>query len=141
MRVVADTNTIISGLFWRGAPRQVLDAAREGRVDLVTSATLLAELEDVLTRAKFTERLRDAGVTAAELVLGYAALAKVIESGALAATVSDDPDDDAVLACAAAAQADAIVSGDKHLLKLKQFQDIPVLTAIALLERLPADSN
>ena len=50
MRVVVDTNTIVSGLFWHGAPRRVLDAARTGRIQLFTSPVLLAELEDVLSR-------------------------------------------------------------------------------------------
>ena len=53
MRVVADTNIIISGIFWRGAPRQTLEAAHSGVIDLFTSAVLLAELEDALNRHKF----------------------------------------------------------------------------------------
>lgn len=52
MRVVADTNTVVSGLFWRGAPRLVLDAARQGRLTLFTTAALLLELENVLKRDK-----------------------------------------------------------------------------------------
>jgi predicted nucleic acid-binding protein len=47
-----------------------------------------------------------------------------------------DPDDDAVIACAVAAQADVIVSGDKHLLDLQQYQNIPILTAAELVQRL-----
>ena len=61
MRVVADTNIVVSGLLWRGNPRRLLEAAREGTIDLFTSAALLAELEDVLSRAKFAQRLVSAG--------------------------------------------------------------------------------
>jgi putative PIN family toxin of toxin-antitoxin system len=139
MRVVADTNTIVSGLLWRGAPRQVLDAAQAGRIDLATSAILLAELEDVLSRDKFVERLKRARILAQELVLGYAALAKLFEPATISPVVLEDPEDDAVLACAVAAQADAIVSGDSHLLNLKDYQGIPVLTAPGLLARLPTE--
>lgn len=138
MRVVADTNTVVSGLLWWGAPRQVLDAARSGRIDLFTSVTLLVELEEVLGRRKFAGRLKAAGITARELVLGYAALANVIEPAAIAPVVADDPDDDVVLACAVSARAEAIVSGDLHLLKLNEFQRIPIVTATELLARLPA---
>jgi putative PIN family toxin of toxin-antitoxin system len=57
MRVVPDTNIVLSGLLWRGNPRRILDAARAGDIKLFTTATLLAELEDVLGRKKFVERL------------------------------------------------------------------------------------
>jgi uncharacterized protein len=100
MRVVADTNIIVSGLLWKGNPRRVLDAAREGRIDLFTSAVLLTELEDVLNREKFSQRLVSVGVSARELVLGYAALASVIQPVNIEPVVLADPDDDAVLACA-----------------------------------------
>ncbi|PYS76262.1 MAG: putative toxin-antitoxin system toxin component, PIN family [Acidobacteria bacterium] len=134
MRVVADTNIVVSGLLWRGNPRLVLDAAREGTIDLYTSAVLLTELEDVLGREKFAKRLASAGVTPHELVLGYAALASVIEPAAVEPVILSDPDDDAVLACAVAAQGEIIVSGDSHLLELRLYQEIRILTAAALMK-------
>jgi uncharacterized protein len=141
MSSVADTNTVVSGLLWKGAPKHVLDAAREGKVELCTSATLLAELQDVLGRSKFTQRLEQAGVKADELVLGYAALAKVIQPGPIDPVILADPDDDAVLACAVAAQAEAIISGDSHLLSLGEYQGIPILTAAEFLKRLRGDTS
>lgn len=80
MRVVADTNIVVSGLLWRGNPRRPLDAARDGIIELFTSPPLLEELEDVLSRKKFATRREAANVTVSELVLGYAALATVIEA-------------------------------------------------------------
>ena len=132
MRVVADTNIVVSGLMWRGNPRRILDAARAGDIKLFTTATLLAELEDVLGREKFAGRLSSAGVTPHDLVLGYAALATVIEPAEIVPVILADPDDDAVIACAAAARCQVIVSGDSHLLNLKQYQDIRVFTAAEL---------
>lgn len=132
MRVVADTNTVVSGLLWPGNPRRVLDAARTGALQLYTSAVLLAELDEVLQRPKFAQRLALAGVTARTLVLGYAALARLIEPAAIAPVIVEDPDDDAVLACAVAARAGVIVSGDSHLLDLKEYEKIPIVTAAQL---------
>jgi len=137
VRLVADTNIVISGLLWHGAPRRLLDAARAGKVSLFTTAALLVELEDTLSRAKFAERLERAGVTRRVLVQGYAMLAAVIKPAAIPPAVLDDPDDDAVLACAVAAQAQAVASGDSHLLNLKTYQDIPILTVNELLALLP----
>ena len=129
MRVVADTNIVVSGLLWQGNPRRVLDAAREETIDLFTSAILLAELEDVLRRERFAGRLATAGVTPHDLVLGYAALSSVIEPDTIEPVIIADPDDNAVLACAVAAQSEIIISGDRHLLDLKHYQNIRILTA------------
>src|SRR4051812_41506066 len=100
MRVVADTNTVVSGLLWSGAPRRVLDAARAGSIELFTTAALLAELEDVLGRGKFARRMAGAGLTARELIVGFGALARLAEPVRIDPVILDDPDDDAVLACA-----------------------------------------
>lgn len=136
MRVVADTNIIVSGLLWQGNPRRVLEAAHAGTISLFTSVILLTELEDVLGREKFVSRLAPVGVTPRDLVLGYAALASVIEPASIEPVILADPDDDAVLACAIAAQAAIIVSGDSHLLDLKQHQEVRILTATELIAEL-----
>lgn len=136
MQLVADTNIVVSGLLWRGNPRQILDVARDGIIGLFTSAMLLEELEDVLSREKFAALLQAADVTAHELVLGYAALATVIEVEEIEPVILADPDDDNVLACALAARAGVIVSGDSHLLDLRQHHGIRILTAAELLAEL-----
>jgi uncharacterized protein len=74
VRVVADTNTLVSAFLWGGAPAEVLTAAREQRLSLFTSATLIAELEDALARDKFAERIARVGTTIADLLAGYRAL-------------------------------------------------------------------
>jgi len=134
MKLVLDTNTVISGLLWHGAPRQVLDLARSGSISLFTCPELLAELEDVIGRKKFAARLRMAQVTVDELVFGYAALATTIRAAKIAPVIKADPDDDIVLACAVAAKAEIIASGDSHLLDLKEYEGIRILTVNQVLE-------
>ena len=92
--------------------------------------------EEVLQRAKFAQRLSLAGVASHTLVMGYAALAWLIEPAVIEPVIIADPDDDVVLACAIAARAEAIVSGDNHLLNLKQYEGIPIFTAAQLLARI-----
>ena len=138
MRVVADTNTIVSGLLWKGAPRAFLDAAREGRISLYTSATLLEELAKVLPRAKFAKRVAASEMSIERLARRYARLAQRIVPAEIKPTVADDPDDDAVLACALAAQADLIVSGDKRVRNLKSYHGIRIVNvneALALIRK------
>jgi predicted nucleic acid-binding protein len=76
-----------------------------------------------------------------ELLAGYRALTTLVRPAILAAPVSRDPDDDHVLACALAARAELIVSGDKrHLLILGEYQGIPIRTVSDALSRLSAPS-
>ena len=133
MRAVLDTNVIVSGLLWRDNPRRVLDCARDGIIEIFTSAELLEELEDVLSREKFAARLEAANVTVSELIAGYSALATVVEAKTIEPVILADPDDDAVLACALMAQCEIIVSGDRHLLDLKDYKEIRILKASEVL--------
>ncbi len=137
MNVVPDTNVVLSGMFWHGPPRRVLALARQGGITLFTTPCLLQELLAVLRRDKFAQPIRRAGLSAEELVSGFAALAVVIRPPALSPVIQDDPDDDAVLACALACKADYIISGDRHLLTLRQFRDIPILTPADFLHTFP----
>lgn len=136
MRVVLDTNTVVSGLFWNGTPRRLLDAADLHEIELYASPPLLSELYRVLGYPKLSAKIAATGVDAATLIALYAHRVVVIEPAKIPPTVADDPDDDMVLACAAAAGADAIVSGDAHLLALGSFRDIPILTSAEMLARL-----
>jgi len=110
MRVVADTNVVVSGLLWHGPSRELLNLARHGTVELFTSGALLAELEEVLQREKFLKHLTAAQIQPHDLVTGYAALATVIQPAPIAPVVLRDPDDDAVIACAVAAGATTILA-------------------------------
>jgi putative PIN family toxin of toxin-antitoxin system len=139
MRIVADTNTVLSGLLWQGTPRRLLDLARERKITLCTSLTLLAELAEVIARDKFAQRLRSAGVSATELVQDYERLAETVTPEPLPAPVIErDADDDHVLACALSAEAQLIVSGDSHLLDLKAYQGIPICAASVALGEITA---
>jgi putative PIN family toxin of toxin-antitoxin system len=132
VRVVLDTNCVISGLFWRGPARSLLDLARAQRIELFTSPHLIAELAAVLTRPKFARRLQAVQADPENLVKGYASLAYVVKPLPIN-RLCRDPDDDHVLACAQAAHADLIISGDSDLLVLQNYGQIPIVgTAKAL---------
>lgn len=137
MRVVLDTNTVVSGLLWHGAPRRVLDLARLDRIKLYTSIPLLTEFDAVLRRPKFAHRLSAAQVDISTLVIGYSALAIVIHAPYRIPRICRDPFDDEVLACAAAARADLIVTGDRDLLSIQIYSGIRIMNsadALVLLE-------
>ncbi len=136
VRLVLDTNTVISGLLWQGPPGRLIDAAQSKSITLCTSVSLLAELRGVLAREKFAGQLQARALNVSEVFDGYAALAMIVAPAGIASIVTKDPTDDAVLACALAAQADFIVSGDPHLRNLKTYHTIPIITATDALRQI-----
>lgn len=127
-----DTNILVSALGWRGPERLVYERCGARVMQLVTSPELLDELERVLRYPKFlfTESeiqsfLRDVTV-----------IARLVHPRQRIDVVQQDPDDNRVLECAVEAEAEWIVSGDPHLLDLREYKGIQILSAAAALRRL-----
>lgn len=133
MRLVLDTNVVVAGLLWNGTPRTLMELAFDDAVMLYSSQALVEELRHTLAYRKFAARIALYQSSVDALTAQYAAIVSLVSPAAITPTVLRDPDDDAVLACALAAQADLIVSGDADLLDLKQFQGIRIVTAAAAL--------
>ena len=129
MRVVLDTNVIVSAVLSPGSPPDsILGASRKEALDLVTSVPLLHELEDVLGRPRIAKRL---GWTAEERAFFIAALtdfAVIVAPKERFQVVKADPADNRVLEAAVAGSADYAVSGDRHLLELGSYEGIPIVT-------------
>lgn len=132
MRVVLDTNIFISGLVFAGIPGKVIEAALLGQYDLILSESILAEMERVLP-LKFGWKTEH--VQLAELDIRKSA--EMVEHE-LTLTDCPDPDDNRILEAAVAGRAGCIVSGDRHLLGMKIFRGIEIVTAHEFLLRLDA---
>jgi putative PIN family toxin of toxin-antitoxin system len=122
VKVVADTNVLVSALiFPGGAPEAFYRLALEGRIELVTSRPLLAELGRVLVEKFGWEADR-----AEEAVRQMIRLAEIVDPRETVSVIAADPADNRVLEAAAEGRADAIVSGDQHLLNLGEWQGIRI---------------
>jgi putative PIN family toxin of toxin-antitoxin system len=130
MKVVVDTNVVISGTFFGGNPRRVVEAVVDHRVGASASASILEEYDEVVE-----EVIRkgyghfDAG--------GFR---RFVDSLSLVSPTSEiracrDPDDDKFIECAVDAKALYIVSGDKDLLDLGSFAGVEIVTAAEFCER------
>jgi len=111
-----------------GPPRRLLDAARDQVFELCVSPVLIAELLDVLARDKFSKCFKAAGITPLGIVKDVRRMAYMTAPTSVPRVIANHADDDHVLACALAGQADLIVSGDKHLHTLGgSYQGIPIV--------------
>jgi uncharacterized protein len=133
VRIVLDTNVAVSALLWQGTAHQLLQAIRQRPgARLFSSPALLEELLDVLSRPFAVKRLVLANQTARAVLADYLEAVELVEPATVPRVVPNDADDDEVIACAVAAQADLIVSGDQHLRNLgESFQGIPIVSTAA----------
>jgi putative PIN family toxin of toxin-antitoxin system len=122
MRIVLDTNVIVSALVFGGLPRQILELAEAGWWEFCYSEDLQAEVRRVLERkcgwekSKLDEVLSELWMTGDLVVPRFKVKA-----------VKEDPDDDRILECAIAANAKVLVSGDRHLLRLRKYKSILIV--------------
>jgi putative PIN family toxin of toxin-antitoxin system len=129
VRIVLDTNVVVSALLWRGAPHILLGAIRRlPSAQLFTSAALLEELAEVLIRPAAAKRLALIDRSARDVLIDYALVADVVTPLSTPPVVAADADDDHVIAAAIAAQADLLVSGDHHVLAVGSHQGIRIVT-------------
>lgn len=137
MRLVLDTNAVASAMLWGGSPKLLLQARRERRVELYTSTPLLAELTDILGRSKFARKITASLLTVDQLVDHYAELVQVVRPTPIPRIVSD-PDDDVMIGTALAAKADLLVTGDRSLLSVSEYQGVRIVSVSEALELIAA---
>ena len=128
MRLILDTNVVISGFVWGGKPGRLLNMGQEGEIKLFTSEPLLDELADVCFRERFKPLLEAKGKKAEDIYNSYEAIAVPVTPRLIGRTVRD-PKDDVILGTALAARASIVVSGDNDLLVLHPYMGIKILNA------------
>lgn len=129
LSAVIDTNVFISGLLWRGIPFQLLKWAEKNKLIIYTSIDIMAEIHRVLHYSKFQQYIDTQHVSVDELFTQITSLCTTIQVDEIVKGVCSDTDDEKFLSCALYANVKVLVSGDKHLLELKQYKSIRILTA------------
>ena len=128
MKVVFDTNVIVSGLLWQGLPHKLLKLVKQGKIQFCITPSLLKELSKVLNDPKFSPRIVRLKTSVEELITGLLELLTIFPDEKIDPVVKNDPDDDKVLSCASTSGAEYIITGDPHLLKLKSWSNILILS-------------
>ena len=127
-KVVIDTNIYISAIFWGGKPREVIDLGRDENMLIFTSSDIEREITEKL-RTKF--RLDEEETN--QIISDFSTFTIPVKITKQTQAVLDDPDDDKFIECAVFCGADFIISGDQHLLRIKEYEGIKILTAAEFL--------
>jgi len=133
---VLDTNVLISGILWRGIPFKLLSWAEEGKIRVFSSLEIMAEVHRVLHYPKFQEYIDHQRVSPGDLFEKVESLCTIVHVDQNVSGVCPDPDDEKFLACALASGVKFLVSGDKHLLDMKAYQSIRILTTQSFYEEI-----
>ncbi len=129
MKVVLDTNILISAIFWRGNPYKVVRGGIKRDYVLCLSKPILAELKEKLTE-KFdlpSEQIDEQ----INILIEYS---EIVEINVEINAVKNDQDDNMILECAVSCNADYIISGDRHLLKMREYKGIKIISPAEFLE-------
>ncbi len=124
MKVVLDTNVLISGIFFSGPPYEILIAWRKGLIQIVLSPEILDEYQEVASR--LAEKFPS--IELIPILRLIATGSELVHAPKLTSPVCDDPDDDKFLACALASHTKVIISGDRHLLKKSGYRGVLILS-------------
>ena len=124
-KVLLDTNILISALGWSGKPKVIFEKCLQEELELVASPNQIEELKRVMDYPKFnfTEEQK------AMFVSIIMEIATMVEITGKVKVIVDDPDDNAILETAIVGDANYLISGDPHLLKLKEFAKVKIVTA------------
>jgi len=130
VRVVLDTNVLISGIFFSGPPAKLLAHWRERNFTTVISEPIV--LECIRVAEEISQKFPQIKIT--EILERFILNSEIVDTGDLKITECEDPDDNKFLECAIAGNCDIIVSGDKHLLKITEYRGVKIIKAREFLD-------
>ena len=134
LKVVVDTNVAISGLLWYVLPNKILKLARDGFIEICTTRAIFTELIRVLEYTRFQERLGELGLTSTDLIDYYEDIVVFYKENAVVDIIRTDKSDNRFIEAAIDSGSNIIITGDEHLLKIKEYRDIAILTPKEFLE-------
>lgn len=132
IKVVVDTNVLVSGIFFSGPPYQILKAWQDDKIQIAVSEDIIKEYRRVIEElsAKFR------GIDIEPILELIFVEAELVPSLSFESAVCEDPDDDKFLACAIVSKSRYIISGDKHLLKIGKYLNATIVTPRYFLDHL-----
>ena len=130
LKITVDTNTLISATITKGNEFELLRLARLGRIKLILSPQILKEFKEVISRPKFGFSQEQINNALKQIIN----VSSIVMPSIKVNIIKDDPEDNKILECAVSGKVDYIVSGDDHLLKLKEYKGIKIVRTMDILK-------
>ena len=128
MRITVDTNVLVSASFWYGDSNEIIDRVERKDIELILSREIIEEFARVLNYKELKEKIKNKNLEMKRTIEKLVSIATMVEPNEKISIIKYDPDDNKILECAKTGKVDFIVSKDHHLLKLKKFGEILIVT-------------
>ncbi len=128
MKITVDINILISATFWYGASFNIIKLVEENKLELVLSPSIIEEFEEVLNYEEIKTKIDVKKLEIRITTTKIKELATIISPSRRVIVIRGDPDDNMILECGADGIVDYIITKDNHLLKLKEYEGIPIVT-------------
>ncbi len=128
MKITVDTNVLISATFWRGDSNRIIEKVERKEIGLVLSKEIIEEFARVLNYQEIQEKIKNRHLEMMRTVEKIISLSTIVESVEKVNIVKEDAEDNKILECAKAGNVNYIVSNDHHLLNLKEFGGIKIVS-------------
>jgi len=136
MKITADTNVLISATFWKGASDKIITKVENKEIKLVMSKEIIEEFTKVLNYKEIQDKIKDKNLEMKYTIQKIISISEIVEPSKKFKVVEYDPDDDKFIETAVEGNCDYIISQDKHLLKIKEFQGIKIIKPEEFLKRI-----
>ena len=136
LKLVLDTNTLVSAFFWEGNEAELLRKIEQSKANLYITSEILKEVEDVIKRPKFDKVMKNAGLTPDQIMQKIVSLSHLVIAPKITVKACRDEKDNKFLECAESARVDYIISGDEDLLVLKEYNGISIIRTWKILQLL-----
>ena len=128
MRIVLDTNVLISAAFWYGSSNEIMEKIERNEIELILSKEIIEEFSRVLGYEEIQEKIKNKSLEMKRTVGRVVSLSKIVVPSTRATIVKDDPDDNKFIEAALEGKANYIITQDNHLLKIKKYKGIKIVS-------------
>lgn len=134
MKVVLDINVLISAAFWDGDSSKIFNLIESNDIKLIMSLEILNEYSEVLNSDEIQQKIKNKNLEIRRTIEKIVSISTMVQPLEKVNVVIDDSDDNKIIECAVAGNVDYIITNDKHLLKLKEYLDIKIVTPLEFLK-------
>ncbi len=135
IKIVLDTNILISGTFWTGSSFKMMELIDKKEIISITSEEIMREYNKTINSDEIIEKTKEKDLIISNVSKKIVLNSTIIQPNIRLDVVKEDPEDNKILECAYEGKVDYIITKDNHLLKLKEFRDIKIITPEEFLER------